>query len=77
MGVVQHLLEAGRHETFGRDVEKLQPVLAQVVAHGARLVVIQRGVQHGRRNTGLLQRLDLIAHQGDQRRHDDGNTRTA
>ena len=74
---LQHLLEAGRHQTFGRDVEQLQAIGAEIVAHGARFVGIERGVEHRGRNAGLFQCLDLIAHQGDQGRHDDGDARTA
>ena len=72
--ILQHVLEARRHQSFRRHVEQLQPVLAQVVPHDARLVCVERGVEHGSRHACLFQRLDLVAHQGDQRRDDDRDT---
>ena len=72
--ILQHLLEARRHQPLRRHVEQLQPVRAQVVPHGARLVHVERGVEHGSGNARLFQRLHLVAHQRDQRRDDDADT---
>ena len=75
--VAQHLLEAGRHQAFGGDVEQLQLAGIELVADVALFVSGQRGIEGGRLDALLAQGLDLVAHQGDQGRDNDGDAGTA
>ena len=58
-------------QPFRRDVEQLEPASVDAVIHARRLGRCQRGIEPGRRNAPRLERLDLILHQGDQRRDHD------
>ena len=40
--VLQHLLESRAHQTFGRHVEQLQPIFAQIIPHHPRLIRVER-----------------------------------
>ncbi len=52
--ILQHRLEAGRVEPLWRHVEQFQLARMDLVAHHARLIGRQRGIERRRRNAGLL-----------------------
>ena len=54
-----------------RDIKQLEPAGPDAVIHARRLGRRQRGIEPRRRNAPRLERLDLIPHQGDQRRDHD------
>ena len=53
------------------DVEQFQRAAADTVIDARRLGRRERGIEPRRRDAPRLERLDLILHQGDQRRDDD------
>ena len=60
-------------QPLGRDVDELEVAPRQIVEAGAHLVAGEGAVdQRGARADGGRERLDLVLHQGDQRRDDDG-----
>ena len=63
---------AVEHEALRRDVE--QAILAAMQAAQARagLVGVERGIEKGRGDAAGLQLVDLVLHQRDERRDDDG-----
>ena len=62
-------------EPFRRDVQQPQPARANLVHHGPVLVQGQRGIEPPRGDAPSHQRVDLILHQGDQRRNDQRQAR--
>ena len=56
-------------------IDDLIPAFAGAAEHERFLIVGQAVVQERRRHTGLNQRPDLIFHQADQRRDNDGDAR--
>ena len=77
LDLAQHLLEAGRHQAFGRHVEEFEVARVELVADIALLVGRERGIEGGGLDALLSERLDLVAHQSDERRDDDGDARAA
>lgn len=73
----QHREEAVHHQPLGRDVEEVELAAEKVRPAPRDLLRRDRRIERGRPHPGLLQRLDLVAHQRDQRRHDDGHARAA
>lgn len=67
--------EPFRLQTFRRDVEQLDPSRGRQRKYRRLLVRRLRGVDERGRNADVVQRVDLIAHQRDQRRDDDGRSR--
>jgi len=65
----QTIHHGARRQTFGRDIEQVQLAGPRGRPDGRTLVQRHAGIQTGRRDALLLQRLDLIGHQGDQGRH--------
>ena len=59
------------HEAFRRQVEDLVLAAGQVPPAPPVLVRGQRRIEERRRHAELLQAVDLVLHQGDQRRDDD------
>jgi len=59
------------HQALRGNVEQIQPAAAQVVFNRAPAFGAQRGVEDLGAHAIGLERLDLVAHQGDQRRDDD------
>ncbi len=62
---------------LGRDVDEFELAIEQLVADGSSLIRRQGGVVGGGGDAGLFQRLDPVAHQGDERRDDDGDAGAA
>ena len=73
----QRLAEARRRHALGRHVEELEAAVHEVAAHGVALLVGHARVQRRGRDAGLAKRLDLVAHECDQRRDDDGRAAAA
>jgi len=67
------LTETRRHDTLGRDIEKIERAVADGAADVEKFLAAKRGIQRGGVDPDLLQRLHLIAHQRDQRRNDDAD----
>ena len=67
----QEALERLGVQRFGRDVEELQPPARGLGADGLFLLLGQRRVVEGRRDPELLERIDLVLHQRDERRYDE------
>ena len=62
------------HQAFGRDVEEIERARAGVGLDRPDFVEVKRRVQVRGLHAGLAQRLHLVLHQCDQRRHDDRDT---
>jgi hypothetical protein len=73
----EHLLEARHHQPLGRHVNEVEFTAQQLPAHRGRILGAERRVERGSPHAGLLQRLDLVVHQRDQRRNDDTHPRPA
>jgi hypothetical protein len=72
---LQHAAEslaALPHEAFGRHVEQANPVLSQSLDHRVSFSGRLRAVQKRRGDSVYTQAVDLIFHQGNQRRYDEG-----
>ena len=68
----QHLDRVGPRQPFGRDIEQPELAPAQQAHHAGILGRLVAGVQAAGRNPGRRERPHLVAHQGDQRRHNQG-----
>ncbi len=68
-----HLPEPLVVEPLGGDVEQSQLAVAKLRQHLAIALRVQGGVQSPRRDTSRGQGVDLVLHQGDERRDDQGN----
>ncbi len=66
----QTLQHGPRRQPFGRNIQQVQLARPRRAPDGRTLVHGQAGIQPGGGHALLLQRLDLIGHQGDQRRDD-------
>jgi hypothetical protein len=66
---VQQIQAARRHQPFRRDIEQIQFAAPDRAFDRHRLAPVQRRIEIGRAHAQLAQRIDLIAHQRDQRRH--------
>ena len=64
----QHRLKVGAHQTFGGDIEQAQAALAVGELGATLLATVEVGVEGGGGDAAGAQRLDLVLHQGDQRR---------
>jgi hypothetical protein len=58
-------------EALGRDVEELQLAGARVVEDAHLLVEADGRVEHGGRDAAQAELVDLVLHEGDERRHDE------
>ena len=58
-------------EAFRRDVQQLQCSACQLIANRPRFIQRQRRIQPGRFHAFGLQKINLVFHQGDKRRHDE------
>ena len=65
--------EARRGHALRRGVQQRDFAAQHALFHGVGLLARQRGVEEFRFDAGLVQRADLVVHQGDQRRHHDGD----
>jgi hypothetical protein len=76
-GLLQHppqRLAPFADDPFRRHVEQTAALLADAGQHLVPLVRQERAVQVGRRDAVDAQAVDLILHQRNQRRHDEGDT---
>ena len=64
-------------QPFGRDIEQLQAAIAHLPANIAPGLIINIGVQSGRRHALLAQRRHLILHQRDERGYNHRQARHA
>ncbi len=71
--VVQQAQKARRVQPLGRHVQQRDGAGLQAEFHVLRGVPVQRAVEERRFHPGLVQRADLVVHQRDQRRDDDGH----
>ena len=71
----QELEAARRHQALRRDIDEIERALAHVALDLGGLGRRQRRIEVSRAHAGLAQRIDLILHQGDQRRDDNADTR--
>ena len=62
-------------EPFRGDVQQLQPARADLVHHGAVFVQVERRIEPPGRDAAGRQGVDLVLHQGDQRRDDQRQAR--
>ena len=73
-----HALEAFQKafvvESLGSHVEQLERSGPQLAADRARLLGRKRGIQPCRIDSPSRKEIDLVFHQSDQGRHDEGNT---
>ena len=67
-------IEAMRHrQPLRRHVQQIELAAHYRAFDRGRLACRQSGIQRGRPHAGLAQRVDLVLHQRDQRRHDTPN----
>ena len=71
----QHLDRVGPRQTFGRDIEQAQLAASQQAHHARVLGPLVAGVEAAGGDADRGQRPHLVAHQGDQRRHDQRDAR--
>ncbi len=71
--VGDQLAETIGQNTLGRDVEKVELPRRKRAANLDELLARQRRIECCGADAELLHRLDLIAHQRDQRRNDDAD----
>ncbi len=65
-------VEDERRQGFGREIQQIELAVPGRVPHGLARVQAARRVEPFGAHAARLQRLDLVAHQRDQRRDDDG-----
>jgi hypothetical protein len=70
VGLRQHLDRVGPADPLGCKVEKPQFATAQQIAHARVLGRVVARVEAARCHAGRGERAHLVAHEGDQRRHD-------
>ena len=71
----KHIGKAGGRHPFRRHIEQVEFAIAQLPAHLGGFLRRQRRIERSGRHARLFQRLDLVAHQRNQRRHHDTNAR--
>ena len=71
----QQRLRVSAHEPLGCDIKETIAALPQALLDRGVIARAVDGIQSGRRDAARAQLLHLIAHQGDQRRDDDGEAR--
>ena len=77
VGRVVEKREERRHQQPLRcDIEQVETSGHQLAAEGGGLLGARRGVPERRRHTEQVQRLDLVVHERDERRHHDADTGT-
>ncbi len=69
---VEQREEALGDQPLGRHIQEIERAFEQRTLGFTHTAGVQRGVQHGRAHTELAQRRDLVLHQCDQGRDDDG-----
>src|SRR5258706_9186312 len=62
------------HQPLRRDVKQPEFAVVQPTQTSARFASVEGGIEEGRRDAAGLHGIDLIFHQGDQRRNDDGQS---
>ncbi len=75
-GALQPLEEPVHHQPLGRQVEQLHAAGGERAHHRRTLGRRLAAVEHGGGHAGLAQAVDLVLHERDQRRDDDGETAT-
>ena len=70
----QQALHARRVDALGRGIQQRQFIAQQLLFKRAAFFLRLRGVEKGRRHTGLVQCADLVMHQSDQWRNHDGHS---
>ncbi|MCY1237989.1 hypothetical protein D9M72_507070 [compost metagenome] len=76
-GIADEVGETVGDDALGRHIKQIERTVGNLPSHRDRLFARQRRIERCRIDAELLQRLDLIAHQGDQRRNDDAEAGTA
>ncbi len=71
-GLAQQRLRIGPGQPFGRDIDEPVAPLPQALLDRGVVAGAVDGIQRRRRDATGAQLLHLVAHQGDQRRDDDG-----
>ena len=72
---VEHGQGAVEHQPFGGDVDEVELAGEDRLFDRLRFTSVERRVEHGGTHAELGQCVDLVLHQRDQRRDDDGATR--
>ena len=72
---LDHFAEALVDEPFRGDVQELQPARADLIHRRAVFVQVEGRIQPPRRDAAGRQSVDLVLHQGDQRRDDQRQAR--
>ncbi len=75
LAAIEQRQEALRQQALRRDIEQVEVASQQSAFHLGGGLRVQRRIQEGRAHAQLVQRLDLVLHQGDQWRDDDGRAR--
>ena len=70
----QMVEKRGHEQPLGRDVDEIERAGAHLGFGAQRFAVRQRRVERGGAHAELRERLDLVAHERDQRRHHDRDT---
>ena len=70
---LHHRLEAGKHKALRGDIEQVELAGLEVAEGAGGLFRRDRGVERRGVDASLSQRLDLVAHQRDERRDDDAD----
>ncbi len=71
LDAVQQVEAMRHHQPLRRDVEQVEPAVADRALDRSRLAGRQSGIERRGPHPGLPQRVDLVLHQRDQRRHHD------
>ena len=62
------------HKALRGHIEELEFSRCQILVERSRFGRSQGGIEPCRRNTAFLQHIDLVFHEGDQWRHDQGDS---
>ena len=74
---VEEVAEPGEGDALGGSVQDVEPAVVRLHLYPANLGVGHRAVDEVGGDATLLQGVDLVLHQGDQRRDDQGHLRQA
>ncbi len=68
---IEHRQGAVEEQTLGGDIDQIEGVAEHGLFDGLGLAPVQGRIEAGRPDAGLGQRIDLVLHEGDERRDDD------
>ena len=73
---VEHGQRAVEQQALGGDVDEVELAAEDGLLDGLRFAPVERGIQAGGLDADLGQRINLVLHERDERRHHDCTTGT-